>query len=632
NLKAANEQINWVPEHIKHGRFGNWLDGAIDWAISRNRVWGTPLPVWVNDETGKALCVGSIDELYDYTGVRVDDLHREHVDDLTFQVQGEPGTYRRIEEVLDCWFESGSMPYAQLHFPFENEDVFNAGFPAEFIAEGLDQTRGWFYTLTVLGGALFDQPAFRNVIVNGMVMAEDGKKMSKSLRNYTPPDELMETYGADALRLYSINSGLVRGEEQRFADSGVRDMVRRALLPWYNAYSFLRTYAEIDEWSPQKGQFEGDNILDQWIMSRLQTLKNTVATEMEGYRLYNVVPGLFAFIEDLTNWYIRLNRGRFWGEDISADKIAAYSTLYEVLMELSKVMAPFAPFLSEHLYQSLAQLAGQPAQPNSVHLCDYPEAEAVKVKPGLETAVERMQQVILLGRQKREEVKIGLRTPLSRLTIVNSDAALLEDMRSLEGYVRDELNVQSVEYSADESAYIELYAKPNFPLLGKRLGKRMKAFAGVIANLDIGQISELQNNCDIQLTVAGESETFSSEEIQVQQQARAGTNTVSNRQIAVDLDCQLTPELIRGGYAREVVNRIQRARKDQGFDVSDRVAVTYAAQGELAQAIAEHRDYIMGETLCLDLQSADEEALSEGAAVIEIDGNRLRLSIQRRSA
>ena len=632
NLKAANEQINWVPEHIKHGRFGNWLDGAIDWAISRNRVWGTPLPVWVNDETGKALCVGSIDELYDYTGVRVDDLHREHVDDLTFQVEGEPGTYRRIEEVLDCWFESGSMPYAQLHFPFENEDVFNAGFPAEFIAEGLDQTRGWFYTLTVLGGALFDQPAFRNVIVNGMVMAEDGKKMSKSLRNYTPPDELMETYGADALRLYSINSGLVRGEEQRFADSGVRDMVRRALLPWYNAYSFLRTYAEIDEWSPQKGQFEGDNILDQWIMSRLQTLKNTVATEMEGYRLYNVVPGLFAFIEDLTNWYIRLNRGRFWGEDISADKIAAYSTLYEVLMELSKVMAPFAPFLSEHLYQSLAQLAGQPAQPNSVHLCDYPEAEAVKVKPGLETAVERMQQVILLGRQKREEVKIGLRTPLSRLTIVNSDAALLEDMRSLEGYVRDELNVQSVEYSADESAYIELYAKPNFPLLGKRLGKRMKAFAGVIANLDIGQISELQNNCDIQLTVAGESETFSSEEIQVQQQARAGTNTVSNRQIAVDLDCQLTPELIRGGYAREVVNRIQRARKDQGFDVSDRIAVTYAAQGELAQAIAEHRDYIMGETLCLDLQSADEEALSEGAAVTEIDGNRLRLSIQRRSA
>ena len=627
NLKLANEKINWVPEHIKHGRFGNWLDGAIDWSISRNRVWGTPLPVWINDETGSALCVGSIEELYNYTGERVDDLHREYVDALTFQIDGEAGTYRRIEEVLDCWFESGSMPYAQLHYPFENEDVFKAGFPAEFIAEGLDQTRGWFYTLTVLGAALFERPAFRNVIVNGMVMAEDGKKMSKSLRNYTPPDELMETYGADALRLYSINSGLVKGEEQRFADSGVRDMVRRALLPWYNAYSFLRTYAEIDQWSPEKGQHEGENVLDQWIMSRLQTLKQTVATEMEGYRLYNVVPALFAFIEDLTNWYIRLNRGRFWGEEISADKIAAYSTLYEVLMELSKVMAPFAPFLSEYLYQALAELAGQSAQPNSVHLCDYPEAESVKVKPGLEMAVERMQQVILLGRQKREEVKIGLRTPLSSLTIINSDEALLDDMRRIERYVQEELNVQSVAYSTDESAYIELCAKPNFPLLGKRLGKRMKSFAAVINVLTPEQIAQLQQSSRLELTVDGETEVFSAEEVRVQQQARAGTNTLSNSQIAVDLDCHLTPELIRGGYAREVVNRIQRARKDMNFAVSDRVAVSYTAKGELAQAIGEHRYYVMHETLCVALA----DALDEAAAIeTEIDGQALRFTVTRR--
>ena len=626
NLRAANEKINWVPEHIKQGRFGNWLDGAIDWAISRNRVWGTPLPVWVNDETGNALCVGSIDELYNYTGVRVEDLHREHVDALTFQIAGEAGTYRRIEEVLDCWFESGSMPYAQLHYPFENEDVFEAGFPAEFIAEGLDQTRGWFYTLTVLGAGLFDQPAFRNVIVNGMVMAEDGKKMSKSLRNYTPPDELMETYGADALRLYSINSGLVKGEEQRFADSGVRDMVRRALLPWYNAYSFLRTYAEIDEWSPEKGQHEGDNILDQWIMSRLQTLKQTVATEMEGYRLYNVVPALFAFIEDLTNWYIRLNRGRFWGADISADKIAAYSTLYEVLLELSKVMAPFAPFLSEHLYQALAQLAGRSAQPNSVHLCDYPEAESVKVKPGLETAVERMQQVILLGRQKREEVKIGLRTPLSKLTIVNSDQALLDDMRSIERYVREELNVQAVEYATDEAAFIELCAKPNFPLLGKRLGKRMKAFAAAIDALTPEQIGLLQQNGTVELTVDGATEVFNADEVRVQQQARAGTNTISNSQIAVDLNCQLTPELVRGGYAREVVNRIQRARKDMNFAVSDRITVHFAASGELAQAIDEHRDYVMHETLCVTLSN---ELDADAGTQTEIDGHSLGFTLQR---
>ena len=503
-LLAANAQINWVPEHIKDGRFGNWLDGAIDWAVSRNRVWGTPLPVWINDVTGNALCVGSVAELERLSGVRVTDLHREHVDAVTFSVDGEQGTYQRIEEVLDCWFESGSMPYAQLHYPFENEDVFAAGFPAEFIAEGLDQTRGWFYTLTVLGAALFDKPAFRNVIVNGMVMAEDGKKMSKSLRNYTPPDDLMEAYGADALRLYAINSGLVKGEEQRFADSGVKDMVRRALLPWYNAFSFLKTYAAIDNWSPDKGQLAGDNVLDRWLLSRLQTLKSNVAREMEAYRLYNVVPQLFGFIEDLTNWYIRLNRGRFWGEDITPDKVAAYSTLYEVLLELSKLMAPFAPFLSEHLYQQLETLADRPASPSSVHLCDYPLPEEGLIQPNLETAVDRMQQVILLGRQKREEVKIGLRTPLARLTIIHRDETLLQDMRSLESYLREELNVLAIDYSVDESAYIDLQAKPNFPLLGKRLGKRMKAFSQHIGQLTDEQIAQLQSAGSLTLQVDGE--------------------------------------------------------------------------------------------------------------------------------
>ncbi len=602
-LIAANEQINWVPEHIKEGRFGKWLEGAIDWAVSRNRVWGTPLPVWINDVTGNALCMGSVAELEQYSGVRVTDLHREHVDGLEFSVAGEEGVYRRIEEVLDCWFESGSMPYAQLHYPFVNEEVFAAGFPAEFIAEGLDQTRGWFYTLTVLGAALFDKPAFRNVIVNGMVMAEDGKKMSKSLRNYTPPDELMEAYGADALRLYAINSGLVKGEEQRFADAGVRDMVRRALLPWYNAFSFLRTYAAIDNWSPDKGLHAGDNVLDQWLLSRLQTLKNNVAREMEAYRLYNVVPALFGFIEDLTNWYIRLNRGRFWGEDITPDKVAAYTTLYEVLSELSKLMAPFAPFLSEHLYQQLETLADRPASPSSVHLCDYPLAEPDLIQPNLETAVDRMQQVILLGRQKREEVKIGLRTPLAKLTIIHRDETLLSDMRLLEGYLRDELNVLAIGYSMDESAYIDLQAKPNFPLLGKRLGKRMKRYAQQIAQLDGAQIAQLQSHGEIALAVDGETESFSAEEIEIKQQAKAGTNTISNSQISVDLDCELTPQLIRSGYAREVVNRIQRERKERGFAVSDRIGVVLYAEGELAQAIAEHRDYIMGETLCLQMDA-----------------------------
>ncbi|MFU8815817.1 MAG: isoleucine--tRNA ligase [Pseudomonadales bacterium] len=623
-LLAANEQIRWVPEHIKHGRFGNWLEGAIDWSISRNRVWGTPIPIWVNDVTGQTLCVGSIDELEQLSGVRVDDLHREHVDPLSFEKPGEDGVYRRVEEVLDCWFESGSMPYAQLHYPFEHEDVFKAGFPAEFIAEGLDQTRGWFYTLTVLAAALYDKPAFRNVIVNGMVMAEDGKKMSKRLRNYTPPDDLMETYGADALRLYLINSGLVKGEEQRFSDAGVWDMTRRALLPWYNAFSFLKTYADIDAWSPDKGQHVGDNVLDHWILSRLQTLKGRVAAEMEAYRLYNVVPQLFAFIEDLTNWYIRLNRGRYWGEDITADKIAAYSTLYTALYELCQVMAPFAPFLAEHVYRELGALGGGAATPSSVHLCDFPEPESQAVRPGLERAVDRMQQVVLLGRQKREEVKIGLRTPLRSLTVVHRDAEVLEELRQLDGYLRSELNVHEICYDSDEAAYIQVVAKPNFPVLGKRLGKRMKEFHKLIGDLSQGQIEQLQRTGTVTLN----GETFGSDEIQVLQQPRPGTNTVSNGEIAVDLDTVLDADLVRGGYARELVNRVQRRRKDLGLNVADRIAVRYLGDEELMRAALEHAAYVRSETLAVALGSDEGLAADADAIEVVIDGRPLKLAIE----
>ena len=619
-LVSANDQIHWVPEHIKEGRFGNWLKGEVDWGVSRNRVWGTPIPIWINDETGKAICIGSKEELKEYSGVEVSDFHREHVDPLTFDIEGEPGTYRRIEEVLDCWFESGSMPYAQLHYPFENHDVFKSGFPAEFIAEGLDQTRGWFYTLTVLAAAIFDKPAFNNVIVNGLVLAEDGKKMSKSLQNYTPPDNLMEQYGADALRLYLINSGLVKAEEQRFVDSGVHEMTRRALLPWFNAFSFLKTYAEIDEWSPKDGFSSGDNVLDQWMVSRLQTLKEGVSKEMSEYRLYNVVPKLFDFIEDLTNWYIRLNRSRFWGEGMDEDKVSAFNTLYSVLYELSKVMAPFAPFLSEHLYRELSAFSEDKADKESVHLCRFPEFDLDQKASGLEVAVDRMQQVVLLGRQKRESVKIGLRTPLSAITIIHRDESLLEDMKSLEGYVRDELNVREVRYSSDEGGYIDLAAKPNFSLLGKRLGKNMRDYQKKISAMTFEEISSFQQSGEIRI----EEEVFSLEEIEIFQKPKEGTATISNSFIAIELDCELTPELIRGGYAREVVNRIQRARKEQGFKVSDRVDVIYEAQGELGEAMFEMADYIAGEVLALDFKVGQP---SEDFVKSSVDGNELIFSL-----
>ena len=620
-LEAANEQVRWVPGHIKQGRFGNWLRDATDWAISRNRVWGTPLPIWINDETDNARCIGSIDELAALTGTRVTDLHREYVDSLTFTVVGEDGVYRRVEEVLDCWFESGSMPYAQLHYPFERQTFFEQGFPAEYIAEGLDQTRGWFYTLMVLASALFEKPAFRNVVVNGMVLAEDGKKMSKHLRNYTPPDDLMETYGADALRLYLINSGLVRGEEQRFSDKGVHDMVRRALLPWYNAFSFLQTYAALDGWQPPERPRFGDNILDRWILSRLQTLKANIGVEMEGYRLYNVVPQLFSFIGELTNWYIRLNRARFWAQGLDDDKAAAYDTLHAVVRELSIAMAPFAPFLAEHVYQALAELADAEAQPLSVHLCDYPLADETRKAPLLEDAVARMQQVIELGRHQREEAKVNLRKPLRRLTIVHADAALLAEIRSLESYVKAELNVKEVCYDEDESNYIALFAKPNFPRLGRRLGKRMRAFQKRIQALDAQSIEAFQASGAIEL----DGETFDASEIDVFRQPKPGTNVASNRYVSIDLDCRLDDELVSEGWAREFVHHVQRARKESGLEISDRIGVVFAAGGDLRQAIVKHRDYVAGETLALTLEAGAVDDAFEAS----IDGQPMAFAIAK---
>lgn len=620
-LVNANRQIRWVPDHLQEGRFGNWLENAIDWAISRNRVWGTPIPIWINDVTGSERCIGSLDELASLTGTRVKDLHREHVDPLTFTLPGEAGVYRRVPEVLDCWFESGSMPYAQLHYPFENRDLFAAGFPAEFIAEGLDQTRGWFYTLTVLAAALYDKPAFRNVIVNGMVLAEDGKKMSKRLRNYTPPDELMEAYGADALRLYLITSGLVRAEEQRFTDNGVRDMVRRVLLPWYNAFSFLRTYTEIDGWKAGLNPVNVTNILDQWIVSRLQTLKANVSAEMAAYRLYAVVPQLLDFIEALTNGYIRLNRPRFWEEGFGADKLAAYQTLYGVLRELSMIMAPFAPFLSDWLHRSLQAFSTAADEQPSVHLCRYPVADPALQRPDLEAAVDLMQRVVLLGRQKREAEKINLRTPLATLTVIGERAALLASIPELAEYLRRELNVLEIRFDTDEAAWIELIAKPNFPVLGKRLGKRMKAFQQQIGALSLDSIRSLRASG----TIVVEGETFTLAEIDVQQRPRPGANILSDSVIAIDLDCTLNEALIRGGYAREIVRAVQRARKDSGLHVADRIRVRYSASAELQQAIAEHAAYVWGETL------TTESVVDAGVDrfVEDIDGRRFAFSVEK---
>lgn len=619
-LVKSNEQIYWVPGHIKAGRFGKWLEGARDWAISRNRVWGTPLPIWINDITDKRICIGSVEELEKLSGVKLADLHREHADEVSFCIDGEEGTYRRITEVFDCWFESGAMPYAQLHYPFENEKVFDEGFPAEFIAEGLDQTRGWFYTLTILSTALFEKPAFKNVIVNGLVLDKTGKKLSKRLKNYTPPDELIEKFGADSLRLYLITSGLVKGEEMKFDDSGVKDMVRTALLPWYNSFKFFKTYAELDGWNPADHFKAGDNITDNWLISNLQTLKKNISREMEAYQLYNVVPALFSYIEDLTNTYIRLNRSRFWAEGLDDDKCAAYSTIYTALKELSMTMAPFAPLFSEHIYRELHLLNPNSSEPESVHLCDYPMADESKIDNMLEAAVDRMNQIILLGRQKRNQVKIKVKTPLRRLTIIHKDKALLDEIAKLENYIKSELNVETVEYDQDEGKFISLYAKANFRVLGKRLGKEMGRFGGLIKKLTNEQLVEF----DLTGTLELEGQTFNKEEIEVLREAKEGRDALSNSLITIEMDCALDQTLINKGLAREVVNRIQKTRKDSNFKINDRISVVYEASDDLAAAIADNTDYICKETLANGLSQGQPA----GEAEFEIDGQSLKIALQ----
>ncbi|MFN7262866.1 MAG: isoleucine--tRNA ligase, partial [Pseudobdellovibrionaceae bacterium] len=395
-----NKSTAWVPDHLRDGRFGNWLENARDWAISRNRFWGTPLPIWRNAE-GEVICVGSKAELEKLSGKKIEDLHIEFVDHIEIPSPTGKSPLKRVEGVLDCWFESGSMPYAQWGYPQKNVEEFKKAFPADFIAEGLDQTRGWFYTLSVIGTALFDQAPFKNVVVNGLVLAEDGRKMSKSLRNYPDPMEVLNQHGADALRLYLIDSPVVKAQELKFSEKGVYDIVRKILLRWWNSYSFYVNYANIDGFVPKGDAKNSPNILDQWVLSKLNGLIENTRREMDAYRLYNVVPELLQFIEDLTNTYIRFNRSHFWEQGMSESKRFAYETLFEVLLTLSRLMAPFAPFMADTTYRNLSQVLKNKKE--SVHLESFPEADLSLRRLDLEEAVAAMDALVTLGRNHREK-------------------------------------------------------------------------------------------------------------------------------------------------------------------------------------------------------------------------------------
>ncbi len=601
DMLANNEQVHWMPEHVGTKRFANWLADAKDWNISRNRFWGSCIPVWINiDDVNDTICVSSIAELEKLSGQKILDLHKHILDKIVIKKDGK--TYRRTPEVLDCWFESGAMPYAQQHYPFDNKKHFDANFPADFIAEGLDQTRGWFYTLMVLSTALFKKPAFQNVVVNGLVLAEDGLKMSKRLKNYPDPLHIVHEYGADALRLYLINSPVVKAESLRFTEAGVKRSLRHLLIPLWNAYSFFVTYANIDHWEPENSKpGQSDNLLDRWIESSLANLCQKVTVAMDHYDLQRAVRPFIIFIEDLTNWYIRRSRRRFWKSEDDSDKQQAYTTLYHVLIELCKIAAPFTPFIAEEIYRNLRT----DSMPESIHLCDFPTAETAERNQDLEQQMRIVMDVVVMGRQLRKENKIKVRQPLRRLDVVSRDSALLNQVDELKEMIKDELNVHEVIFGNDETAFAELHAKTNFKTLGPRFGKQMKAVDAAIRVLDAKLLKAVAAGENIVIHINHKSIELTANDLLIEHTPKKGLAVQTDGALIVALDLQLDDDLILEGLARELIKEIQQRRKTIGLDVTDRIHLKISSDETVQKVIVEFGYTIQNEVLATSIQSID---------------------------
>ena len=597
-LAKNNAKVHWTPAYVGEKRFGNWLEEARDWNISRNRFWGSCIPVWINDaDPDDMICVGSIKELEELSGEKVTDLHKHFVDKIVIQKDGK--TYHRTPEVLDCWFESGSMPYAQQHYMGEGD--FKDYFPADFIAEGLDQTRGWFYTLMVLGTCLFDQSPYKNVIVNGLVLAEDGKKMSKRLKNYPDPTKMLDTYGADAIRLYMIYSPVVKAESLKFSEKGVQQLMRDLLIPWWNAYSFFVTYANVDGFNDAEVVYpESDNVLDKWIVSSMETLINDVTAAMDAYDLQKSVRPFVKFVEDLTNWYIRRSRRRFWKSTNDGDKLNAYRTLRYVLVQLSKVAAPFTPFIAEEIYTNLKGAS----DPESVHLCDFPTANAAARDLDLEKRMADVQAAVELGRRLRADNDLKVRQPLACLKLAGGDVKGLEEL------IEDELNVKKVEFIADETELCDVTFKANFKTLGKKCGPKMKAVAAAIAGA-----KKVPFEC--------EGFTITEEDVIVTRTPKDDLVVASQGAIVVGLETALTPELIAEGNAREFVSHVQSMRKEADFEVVQRIAVTVSCDAEMKAALEAHLDYVRNEILAVSV------TIVEGEGDIGLNGHKTGIVIAK---
>ncbi|KAM6325245.1 isoleucine--tRNA ligase, cytoplasmic isoform 1-T2 [Podargus strigoides] len=647
-LLENNAQCYWVPDFVREKRFGNWLKDARDWAISRNRYWGTPIPLWVSDDFEEVVCIGSVAELEELSGVKVTDLHRESIDHLTVPSRCGKGLLHRVPEVFDCWFESGSMPYAQVHYPFENKKELEDAFPADFIAEGIDQTRGWFYTLLVLSTALFGRPPFKNVIVNGLVLASDGQKMSKRKKNYPDPMDIVNSYGADALRLYLINSPVVRAENLRFKEEGVKDVLKDVFLPWYNAYRFLVQNVQILQHKDEGREFlynentvkESNNIMDKWILSFTQSLIQFFKAEMAAYRLYTVVPRLVKFVDILTNWYVRMNRRRLKGENGTEDCVMALETLFRVLFSMCRLMAPYTPFITELMYQNLKTLIDpasiQEKNTESIHYLMLPQVREDLIDKKIESAVSCLQSVIELGRVIRDRKTIPVKYPLKEVVVIHQDPEALENIRSLEKYILEELNVRQVTLSTNKDKYgVRLRAEPDHMVLGKRLKGAFKLVMAAIKELKSEQLEEFQETG----TIVVEGHELHGEDLRLMytfDQVAGGSaqfEAHSDAQVLVLLDVTPDQSMVDEGVAREVINRIQKLRKKRNLVPTDEITVYYRAQpaGDyLDTVIKQHTDFIFA-TIKADLKPypvpTSKEVLIQETT--QLKGSELEITLVR---
>lgn len=604
-LIANNKTVEWYPKFVGEGRFGNWLENLNDWAISRSRYWGTPLNIW-KCECGNKTSVGSRKELAEKAIEKVDpetvELHRPYVDDIHLKCDCCGKSMTRVTEVIDCWFDSGSMPFAQHHYPFENKEKFEELFPADYICEGIDQTRGWFYSLLAISTFVMGKAPYKKVLVNDLVLDKEGKKMSKSRGNTVNPFELFDKYGADALRWYLLYVS-PPWTPTRFDVDGLKEVQSKFLGTIKNVYNFFTLYANTDNVNPKDFfvDYNSRPELDRWILSKFNNLKKEVEENLEIFELNKTVRTIQDFInEDLSNWYIRRSRRRFWATELTEDKKSVYNTTYEILTELCKLIAPFAPYISEEIYRNLTEEV-------SVHLSTYPKADLELIDTELEEKMDLVKNLVALGRASRETAKIKVRQPIQKVLVDGRFEDVIGDMIEL---IKEELNVKEVLFTKDLGEYMNFSLKPNFKVLGPVLGANMKLFAGELNKLNPNEVApRLENGETLSCEIAGENFEFNKEHVLINISAKEGFNVSMENNLFVILDTTLNKQLIEEGFAREFISKIQQIRKSSNFDVLDNIDIEFNSDDEVANAIESFKDYIKSETLALNITRVNDETL-----------------------